>query len=245
PPTTMESKSAFEQMALFWSSQRSAPELLPFPISPFATLVDQMHQQQSILDSLLVTSTSNSRSHNSTTSAAAYSKNSGYGGTDADEGLEVEVDEDEHLRLNLVQIDLERTKWLLRHILRSRSDLLHKYAQFISSSPAELDKLLPSERQFVLSFWSLKSDHLATSILQFLPDQLGNLENQPGTSERGSSNMVPEPDLDAPVFVRCLDDCGPIRLPDEESATLSRDSIHFLRYRSIRHLVYTRQVVLV
>ncbi len=55
------------------------------------------------------------------------------------------MDEDEFLRLNFVQVDLERSKWLLKQIVRSRLDLLQKYAGFVAGRMGERRKLNGSE----------------------------------------------------------------------------------------------------
>lgn len=94
-----------------------------------------MEQQQSILDSLL---------HLSTASMPVDGEDAEGG-----EGVGVGVDEDEYLRLNLVQVDLERCKWLLKQILRMRMDLLQKYAGFVVGRPGERRKLNGAEARFV------------------------------------------------------------------------------------------------
>lgn len=231
--TSYSKMTPFEQMSLFWTTQKAAPEILPFPTTAFNTLLHQMEQQQSILDSLL--------SNNTATDSLALNPD----GSAAESIAPIENNEDEYLRLNLVQVDLERTKWLLKHTLRTRMDLLQKHANYIVASPEQMGKLTQTEQTFVQQFWSLKADHFSSSVLAFLPEQLGNLDNPETSREKGSTNMVPEPDLDSPVFVRCLEDCGPVKLPDSETASLTKDSVHFLRYRSVRHLVYDWRVVLI
>ncbi|CBQ73325.1 conserved hypothetical protein [Sporisorium reilianum SRZ2] len=239
PTSPLARMNAFEQLTHFIATQKAAPELLPFPTSPFDLLIGQMEQQQSILDSLL---------HLAHIPASA---------TDdvADGGDAGAVDEDEYLRLNLVQVDLERCKWLLKQIVRSRMDLLQKYAGFVVGRTSEKAKLNATEARFVDEFWQLKKDHFHSAVLGYLPEQLHDLSagqptdqdalsQQDAQQPSNSSNMVPGPDLDAPVFIRCLQDCGAIALPDNEQATLSADSVHLLRYRSIRHLVYQGVVVL-
>ncbi len=114
--------SAFEQLTLFMATQKAAPELLPFPTSAFETLLGQMEQQQSIVDSLLQIGST----------------------ADADE-----IDEDEFLRLNMVQVDLERAKWLVKLVTRTRLDLAQKFAGFIQARPAQRAKLNPTETRFV------------------------------------------------------------------------------------------------
>ena len=135
PSSPMASMTPFEQLTLFMGTQKAAPELLPFPITAFERLISQMEQQQSILDSLL--HISHPPTHMDTDSS------------DATAEIEADVDEDEFLRLNLVQVDLERCKWLLKQILRSRMDLLQKYAGFIESKDTEKRKLNASETTFV------------------------------------------------------------------------------------------------
>lgn len=126
----------FEQLTHFMSTQKASPELLPFPTTPFDSLVGQMEQQQSILDSLL---------HLSTASMPMDGEDAEGGG----EGVGGGVDEDEYLRLNLVQVDLERCKWLLKQILRIRMDLLQKYAGFVVGRTGERRKLNDAEAKFV------------------------------------------------------------------------------------------------
>ncbi|SPO23748.1 related to SLD5 - subunit of the GINS complex [Ustilago trichophora] len=232
PTSPIARLSPFEQLTLYMSSQKSSPELLPFPTTAFEALISQMEQQQGILDSLL---------HLSSSSTMPDDQEEGGG-----------VNEDEFLRLNLVQVDLERSKWLLKQIVRCRMDLLQKYAGFVQGRAGERRKLNGTEGRFVAQYWQLKKDHFQSAVLGFLPEQLHDLNAGPEESlsqqqdqqSNSSSNMVPGPDLDAPVFIRCLEDCDNITLPDGESATLSKESVHLLRYRSVRHLVYQGSVVL-
>ena len=127
PTSPLARMTPFEQLTLFMSTQKSAPELLPFPTDAFERLVAQMEQQQSILDSLL---------HLAHSSAEQEEEGEG-------------MDEDEFVRLNLVQVDLERCKWLLKHIVRCRMDLLQKYAAFFGARPSETSKLNATEARFV------------------------------------------------------------------------------------------------
>ncbi|CDW99184.1 hypothetical protein [Sporisorium scitamineum] len=195
----------FEQLTLFMATQKASPEILPFPTTPFDLLIGQMEQQQSILDSLLHLSHLNPSTFDETADEAQAA---GAG-----------VDEDEYLRLNLVQVDLERCKWLLKQIVRSRMDLLQKYAGFVVGRAREKAKLNASEARFLDEFWQLKKDHFHSAVLGYLPEQLHDLTagqptDQDAQQPSNSSNMVPGPDLDAPVFIRCLQDCGSINLPE-------------------------------
>lgn len=134
---SIDRMTPFEQMSLFWTTQKAAPEILPFPTTAFNTLLHQMEQQQSILDSLLDTTTA--------TDPLALNPDD----PEAEPTAPIHDNEDEYLRLNLVQVDLERTKWLLKHTLRTRMDLLQKHANYIVASPHEMAKLTQTEQTFV------------------------------------------------------------------------------------------------
>lgn len=81
-----------------YTAQLSAPELLVYPQGELDALLGQVESQQGILDSL-------------------SAEGEGAGG-DGD---------DEHLRLSLVALDLERARWLVRHLLRTRLALIERH----------------------------------------------------------------------------------------------------------------------
>ncbi|EPQ31138.1 uncharacterized protein PFL1_01327 [Pseudozyma flocculosa PF-1] len=211
------------QLTTHWINQRTSPELLPYPTACIATLLSQMDQQQSILDSLSSLPPS-------------------------DDAQEME---DEHLRLQCVLLDLERARWLLRSYLRARLALIEKYAPFLVRERQRGEgrgRLSNVEWEFCTRYNDLRTSHLQHTVLQFLPEQMRGMDDQALNSsgaDSGKGDMVEQPDLDSPVFVRCREECGNLLLPDGETANLSKDSVHFLRYRSVRHLVAQNLVQLI
>ncbi|PWN22468.1 hypothetical protein BCV69DRAFT_292907 [Microstroma glucosiphilum] len=171
----------------------------------------------------------------------------------SDEG----TSEEEHLRLSMVQLDVERSKWLLRAFLRTRLHKLESYAMHYSSlAPTRRSQLLsPLEQAYLTKYTSIQHAHFSSSVLDYLPEPLRSLTDGSedagvegeGAANRGSGakgGMVPRPDMGAPVFIRCGEDCGEVRTEDGESANLSRGSVHILTYGSVRTLVLQGRVEL-
>lgn len=183
----------------------------------------------------------------------------------------------------MVQLDVERSKWLLRAFLRTRlhkvspsplpsmlpgcpltsipmlssSAQLESYAMHYSSlAPTRRSQILsPLEQAYLTKYTSIQHAHLSSSVLDYLPEPLRSLtdgseegntnHDGEGASGRGAKGgMVPRPDMGAPVFIRCTDDCGEVRTEDGESANLSRGSVHILTFGSVRTLVLQGRVEL-
>lgn len=79
--TASDDRPAIIRLAHAWLNERGSPEMQPWPAEIVETVMDQLQQQQSILDSLI---------------------------------SDVSTSDEEQFRLNLVQLDAERSKWLLR-----------------------------------------------------------------------------------------------------------------------------------
>ncbi|KAE8211107.1 hypothetical protein CF327_g5106 [Tilletia walkeri] len=146
--------------------------------------------------------------------------------------------QEEHFRLSLVQLDLERARWLLKAYLRTRLRKIEKFARHIASERDLQVRLSDVELGYVKKYNELQTAHLNASVLSYLPEKMRGLTDQvAGLSGGPTGDMVVRPDLDEPAFIRCRHDCGQLQLPDGEMVELTKGSIHLLRYRSIRFLV--------
>lgn len=193
--------------------------------------------------------------------------------------------EEEHLRLSLVQLDVERARWLLRAYLRTRiskvgvlllrdEDMpirishiclhllsqLETYSTHYSLLPQDhLATLLsPLERAYLAKYDSLRTSHLTSSVLSYLPESLQSLTDLtsahdyisslsvPSSSSAGArGSIIPRPDLEnSPVFVRCVEDCGNVKMEDGEDAYFSKGSIHLVPFAKVRALVRQGRVEL-
>lgn len=93
-PRVADDRPAIIQLAHAWLNERGAPELQPWPGALVDEVLDQLQQQQ-------VRRALTQQIVDSLQSDAATS-------------------EEEHFRLNVVQLDAERSRWLLRSFLRAR-----------------------------------------------------------------------------------------------------------------------------
>jgi len=104
--------------------------------------------------------------------------------------------EDEHLRITLVQLDIERVKFIVRSYVRTRlykvclSTFLpfffyssffaqiEKYARHIISSPSIQTRLTAAERDHASRHADLNDRHFSFSVLQSLPEPQRHLDDE-------------------------------------------------------------------
>lgn len=153
--------------------------------------------------------------------------------------------EEEHFRLNLVQLDADRAKWLVRSFLRARLVKLEKYASYLASHPSEQSSLSDLELGYVKRYEQLMAEHMQSAVLQYLPEPMRGLDDPPPGGASGiPGGMVTAPRLDAPVFIYCCDDGGFLTLSEDEKVALLRGSIHVVPYRAVRTLLHQHRVEL-
>lgn len=134
---------------------------------------------------------------------------------------------------------------------------------YSSLAPTRRSQILsPLEQAYLAKYTSIQQAHFSSSVLDYLPEPLRSLtdgsdegeggghagyeevDGASGSGRGAKGGMVPRPDMGAPVFIRCTEDCGEVRTEDGESANLSRGSVHILTYGSVRTLVLQGRVEL-
>ncbi|KAK9894843.1 GINS complex, Sld5 component [Cystobasidium minutum MCA 4210] len=143
---------------------------------------------------------------------------------------------DEHERLLLVQMEIERVRWLLRSYLRTRTFKIEKQAQYLLKTPLARNKMSDVEQGYAERYHALVIKHFQNSVTGNIPERLGRLDED---------EMVVRPELDQAVFARARRDCPPITLPDMQLLEMKKGEIHLVRYRSVRALVRDGYVRLV
>ncbi|KDQ07792.1 hypothetical protein BOTBODRAFT_647737 [Botryobasidium botryosum FD-172 SS1] len=149
--------------------------------------------------------------------------------------------EQEHFRVVLVQTEMERVKFLIRSYLRVRIHKIEKYAGYIMREPGVQVKLSSGELTHAQKYYDLISKYFHSSALEGLPENMRSLDEQ---LPNGRS-MITEPDKDRGVFVRARKKCENVRLPNGDSLTIEKGSIHLLRYRTVEDLVARAEVELI
>lgn len=154
--------------------------------------------------------------------------------------------EEEHLRLSLVQLDVERARWLLRAFLRTRLAKIEEHAQYYldlseqasQGAAAGAALLSPLEKAYATKYSSIRASHFTQSVLSYLPESLRSLtDSADDESVNSAANMVSRPDAAGPVFIRCVEDCGSLSMEDGETAQLVKGSVHLVRWERVKGLV--------
>lgn len=141
--------------------------------------------------------------------------------------------EDEHFRMSYVQLDMERIKFQIRNYVRTRLSKIEKYASHIMAHPELQSRMSVLEQNHALNYKNLFKAHMHRTVLDNLPENLRSL-NEVFPDGR---SMVPQPNLAQGVFIYAVEDCGPVRLPDGDSVSVDKGSIHIFQYATIKHLV--------
>jgi GINS complex subunit 4 len=148
--------------------------------------------------------------------------------------------EQEKKIVEIFKLDSERIKYYLQLYHRSRLFKIDKYHVSLLSNEENSAKLSASELKFAHSYKQILNRHFMDSFLKSIPERLR------GTEEvRNDVNMVPEPNLDTPVFCRALSDIGEVLFEGElVPVNMTKGSVFVLRYRYIRPFLLQKQLEL-
>ncbi|KAJ3570996.1 hypothetical protein NP233_g4036 [Leucocoprinus birnbaumii] len=150
--------------------------------------------------------------------------------------------DDEHLRITLVQLDIERVKFIVRSYVRTRLYKIEKYARYITSSPDIQTRLTAAERDHASRHADLNDRHFNFSVLQSLPEPQRHLDDD---VPYYMPPMMTTPDASKPVFVHALKDCPPVVLPDGTRHEMMKGHISLTHFSVVEHLVARGEAELV
>ncbi|KAJ3742213.1 hypothetical protein DFH05DRAFT_1504324 [Lentinula detonsa] len=120
---------------------------------------------------------------------------------------EPSASEEEHIRIMLVQMEVERVKFIVRSYVRTRLFKIEKFARFIMTDATIQTRITTAERAHASRHAHLTDRHFHNSVLQSLPETQSHLDDTPIFMPP----MITKPDETRPVFVHALRDCPPIR----------------------------------
>ena len=222
--------TAVEQLTLKWRAEKSAPQILPFEYE----LCDQVSSGlEQALDSLQrsqkqVSSVSSSRSMSGSSSATVEMR----------------------MRMNeLVELECERVRYLLKVYLRVRLEKIQRFARYLMTmhhhiqeqqeDSAELEDLVKErlsipEQDFLNNFVRILERHYFKSTFEVLPVELHELVNE----------AMCVPDVNTPVFIRVKEDIGTIMLDDRLQLSMTANQIYFIRFTHIEDLLKQDKVEL-
>jgi GINS complex subunit 4 len=211
-----------------WTSERCAPDLLPYPMELMARVMSRVQTQISRIEDLA-----------SGMSDDTYSGTNGIGKPHGAQNT--------NLILAILQTDLSRTQFLVRSFLRQRLAKITKYATFYIQRYLESDTktstiLSTSEVAFLRHHQALLGDLYQSSFLNAFPQGLRRLDDS-----SGGVPMVEGPDGSTAVMVRCLyegtwnnerdvDDATDLRVEDGASVVLRmrQSEVWVVRWRDVK-----------
>ncbi|KXN91306.1 DNA replication complex GINS protein sld5 [Leucoagaricus sp. SymC.cos] len=152
------------------------------------------------------------------------------------------IEDDEHLRITLVQLDIERVKFIVRSYVRTRLFKIEKYARYITSNADIQTRLTASERDHASRHADLNDRHFNFSVLQSLPEPQRHLDDE---TPYYMPPMMTTPDLTKPVFVHALKDCPPVVLLDGARHEMLKGHISLTHFSVVQHLIARGEAELV
>ncbi|GAM86634.1 hypothetical protein ANO11243_046490 [Dothideomycetidae sp. 11243] len=166
------------------------------------------------------------------------------------ETLTSSMDPASNFGLVVIQTDLERAKFLLRALLRTRMAKMDRYARhYLSLSGQQQQQaknpcLSPTEAQYLAHHCAMLDQHFAASFLASFPAALQRMDDA-----AGGVAMVDAPDVESAVFVRVLRDVEqPVEVHGEHGPAeidLRRGDVWVLRWASVRDRVLLGDVELI
>eukprot|EP00050_Salpingoeca_kvevrii_P019619 m.88345 g.88345 ORF g.88345 m.88345 type:complete len:221 (-) comp8496_c0_seq3:109-771(-) len=142
---------------------------------------------------------------------------------------------------NVYQMEINRLTFLMKCYLRTRLAKIERYAVHIMSTPALRMRLSEEEQLFAARYRMLQEAHFRASCLSSIPEAFQK-------TDVAAERMVPQPDLETNVFVRCNESVGSVQLADEGEASftvsLNQGDIYILRYSKISSLLLQNKVSL-
>jgi GINS complex subunit 4 len=144
--------------------------------------------------------------------------------------------ESTELQSSIVEFELERVRFMLKAYFLARLNKLQKFAswftrrpegQLIMNMPATM---LQEERDFVANYCESSEHHDVSVALSALDPFVHSLDD-------GEKNMIVEPDMDTPVFVKIRKDVGEVNLIDNVSYPFVKNDVFLIRYQFVKHLL--------
>jgi GINS complex subunit 4 len=148
------------------------------------------------------------------------------------------MDPKTNFKVIVLQTELERFKFLVRSLLRSRIAKIDAHPLHYSTLDTKDQILSHSEMQYLQHHQALLSQHYSASFLSSFPPSLQRLDDT-----AGGISMIDRPDLEKAVFVRVLRDCGEVVVPGTDvRAEFRRGDVWVVRWSAVREKVMEGEV---
>ncbi|KAF9073446.1 GINS complex Sld5 component [Rhodocollybia butyracea] len=152
---------------------------------------------------------------------------------------EPSASEEDHIRIMLVQMEVERVKFIVRSYVRTRLFKVEKFARFIMTDETIQARITMAERAHASRHAHLTDRHFHNVVLQSLPETQSHLDDTPIFMPP----MITKPDETRAVFVHALRDCPPLRFHDK-TLEMKRGHISLMPFSFIQTLLLRGDVEL-
>ena len=142
------------------------------------------------------------------------------------------------LTAHVYHAELNRIRFLMRAYYRARLRKIETHAVHCLKEPDVLERLSDLEQRYASDYANIVEEHFS-SVLGQMPEGYESMVQQI-IEEDGAFDMVPEPNMDAHVFLRARETRLNLMLdPDdpENTTDLEQDVIACIRYRFIKKLM--------
>eukprot|EP01083_Nonionella_stella_P039458 107314_1 len=191
-----------------WINERLAPELLPYEEERVTNVKEALDNQQELLDD-----------HRDRPADSM--------------DVDGEPRKDE-LELDLLEMELDRVKFILTSYLRCRIHKIEKHAFHIVGNAESYERLSQQEVDFVESYCGLMESHFRSTFLEKLPALYQVL---------GKGNMIRQPNLNSNVFLKVKENIGVYQVQSsagsqlDQNQELNKDDIWVGQYKQFQSLV--------
>ncbi|KAL9615240.1 MAG: hypothetical protein Q9167_000334 [Letrouitia subvulpina] len=206
-----------QELTRCWVTERSAPEILPWPSALMDRVLERVRLQIEVVEDQ-------------------------FGNTDPKTNLRLVIIQTELERFKFLVRSFLRARiskvgprpQLKRTTLNDFQ--LDKHALYVLTDNTQMARLSPSEVQYVSSHQSLLQAHYHSCFLSQLPSSLQRLDDT-----AGGMSMIDQPDFDKAVFVRALRDVGElVHIEGTDTVfEMKRGDIYVVRWSAVKELVFT------
>ncbi|PVU98646.1 hypothetical protein BB560_005626 [Smittium megazygosporum] len=144
------------------------------------------------------------------------------------------ADSEKNFESIILQTDVERTKYIIRSYLRTRIQKIEENFSWYATTDPKLSNITKLELDFAKNLEKSIHKYYNDSFLNDLPQQLRALD---GTDPEGLS-LIPEPNLNAAVFVIILKGVGDFQLASSgDVIQMNKNNIFITSYSNIAPLL--------
>lgn len=144
-------------------------------------------------------------------------------------------DASEKMMDDIMWIEVNRVKYLMREYLRTRLHKIEEHALHVLTDEDTLQRLSESEQKYAEGYVKALDEHFSDALRE-LPPQYRQFLKEFDDDER---EVIPKPDLDAFVFFRMREDVPNFIDSSGESVTLRRGEVMLAQYSRFKALTQT------